>query len=266
MNDVLTSLARDQQLPLLAKLIGPSSVDVFGYHQSYATLNGLNYSSRPVCQSAVAATGRLMRLNEQFYLSTSAPEYMLFDLFPSDHKLAPLEDAFLLRHLLINFEPIGVEYPFVLLRARSSIPARLTLLREGTVSAGAPIDLRPYGDADLWLEIQLKPTWLGRIRQFLYKPSSVRLAASSATSGKRLAKHLAPAATLSAGFLASPLLLNNQDVMSLYANQNITRPASYSVELTDGEEYCWDKDIHFRLYKIQNRLGRCVTDKAQTLQ
>jgi hypothetical protein len=261
MNEVLASLARDQQLPKLSKLIGRSSVDVFGYHQSYATLNGLNYRSRPVCQSAVAATPGLMRLNEQFYLSNSSPEFVLFDLFPSDHKFAPLEDAFLLRDLLINFQPLAVEHPFLLLRARSSIPPHLAILHEGTVRAGDPIDLRPYGDTDLWFEIELKPTWLGRLRQFLFKPSSVRLAAWREFPQSRLVKHLAPAATLTAGFLASPLLLNNQDVLDLYASQPITRPTAYSVELTAGEEYCWNSDIVFRIYRIRNRLGRCVSGK-----
>jgi hypothetical protein len=264
MNDALASLARNQQLPKLSKLIGRASVDVFGFHQSYAILNGLNYCSRPVCQSAVATTSRLMHLNEQFYLSNPPPEYVLFDLFPGDHKLAPLEDGFLLRHLLINFEPVGTEYPFLLLRARSSIPAHLTLLREGAIHAGEPIELRPYGDMDLWLEIELKPTALGQLRRFFYKPSSVRLAAWSVIPGKRLAKQVAPAATMSAGFLASPLLLNNQDVMNLYANQSMTRPGSYSVELTAGEEHCWKPDIGFRVYKIQNRLGRCASGEALT--
>ena len=138
------------------------------------------------------------------------------------------------------------------------------MLHEGTVQAGAPIDLRPYGDTDLWLEIELKPTVPGKLRQLFYKPSSVRLGVWSEIPGKRIAKNVAPAATLSAGFLASPLLLNNQDVMNLYAGQNMTRPGGYSVELSAGEEYCWKPDIGFRVYKIQNRLGQCVSSEALT--
>ena len=154
-------------MPHLRDLIGPASVDVFGQHQVYALLNGLNYRPRPVFQSYLACNARLMRLNEQFYLSGAAPEYVMFSLGPIDRRFPPLEDALLLRDLLINYEPVGAEGEFLLLKFKSSRAPRLKLLREGAVRPGERIELRDFGGADLWLELDLEPTLLGRLRQIL---------------------------------------------------------------------------------------------------
>jgi hypothetical protein len=61
---------------------------------------------------------------------------------------------------------------------------------------------------------------------------------------------------LAAGFIASPLLLNTKDVLDLYGGARIVRPSAYSVELTPGAECCWQKTINFRVYRIDDRLGR----------
>ena len=108
---------------------------------------------------------------------------------------------------------------FLLLKSKSSHAPRLKLLREGAVRAGERIDLRSYGGVDLWLEIDLKPTLLGRLRQTFYRPPTVRLAAWREGAKGLLIRRRAPAAMLRAGFVASPLLLSNQDLLDCYSWQ-----------------------------------------------
>jgi hypothetical protein len=236
-------------------------VDVFGQHAGYAIFNELNYRPRPVFQSFYAANARLMSLNERFYLSPEAPEFVLFNLSPLNAKLPALEDARVLRHLLCNHELVATEGSFLLLRRRSSDPARLTLLRWGTVRPGQPIDLAEYADSNLWLEIALPPSLTGRLRQWAYRPPAVRLAAWR--EGKRLVQKRAPASTLLAGFLASPLLLRNQDVLNLYHGEAVSRPTSYSIELLPGEEHFWGPQANYRLYRIENPLGQIEAHSQQ---
>jgi len=126
----------------------------------YALLNDWSYQPRSVFQSYVACNTRLMRLNEQFYLSPKAPQYVLFGLGNVTRKFPPLEDAMVLRDLLINYVPAGEEAGFLLLKHQCSGPPRLTLLREGAVRVGARIDLRGSGNTNLWLEISMPPTLL----------------------------------------------------------------------------------------------------------
>ena len=223
-------------------------MDVFGQCQAYALHNDLNYRPRPVFQSYVACSRFLMQLNEQFYRSRAAPEYVLFRLFALDRKFPPLEDAPLLRTLLANYQPLTTEGPFILLKRATAEPPVTSLVREGTVRASEAIDLRGFGGTDLWLEVSLEPTLLGRLRQILYRPPTVRLAAWHEPGGKLMVRNRAPAQMLAAGFLASPLLLNNEDVLNLYADRAIKRPGACSVELLPGEQCYWQDTIRYRIY------------------
>jgi hypothetical protein len=243
-------------LPKLREIVGRSSVDVFGQHQCFALFNGMNYHPRPVFQGHAALNAHLMRLNEQFYLSKAAPDYVLFEFSPIDHKFPPLEDAMLLRDLLINYEFVAAEEPFLLLKLKSFDAPRLALLRDGVVRLGEPIQLEDFGDASLWMEISVKPSLLGRIREFFYKPPKIRLAIWSTSSSVRPARFPAPVPMLSAGFLASPLLLRGSDVSNLYSSASITRPTAYAVEPLRGDEHFWGQDIGFRVYKIENEFRK----------
>lgn len=260
-----TELARTA-LPRVRKLVGNSTVDVFGQDQSYAVFNDLNYRPRPIFQSYMAYNTPLMRLNEQFYFSKAAPEYVLFRLTPVDRRYAPLEDPAVLRDLLINYEPIEGENQFVLLKAKNEqSPPRLTSLSEGTVHPGEPIFLNEFGDADLWMQIEVKPSLLGRVRQFFFKPTTLRIAMWHKSSRQSASSFRAPAPMLAAGFVASPLIANNEDALNLYTASAIARPYACSVELGAGNQHFWQETIRYRIYKIEKPLGRGARENLPRL-
>jgi hypothetical protein len=262
MNESLAPTRDEARLPDLRDRIGRASVDVFGEQQFYALYNDLNYRPRPVFQSYAACNRQLMRLNEQFYLSPAAPEYVLFALGAIDRRFPPLADAMVLRHLLINFEPVASEAGLLLLKSKAAEPPRLTLLRDGTGRPAEPIVLQEFGDTNLWLEITLEPTLSGRLREFFYHPPTVRLAAWREAGKELLIRRRAPAPMLASGFLASPLLLRNEDVQDLCAGKPLVRPAAYSVEILPREEHFWLPTIHFRVYRIENTLGEAKSGKS----
>ncbi len=249
---------RDGQLPELKKLIDHAGVDCFGYTQVYLLYNDLDYQPRPVFQSYVAGNERLMRWNEQWYLTNSAPEFVLFALNAVDRRFPVLEDARVLRTVLFNYQPIAAEGDFLLLKQKSSDLPRLELLAKGTVRAGEAINLSQYAEADLWLEIEMAPSFVGRVRQIVFQPPTVRLAAWREPGKGLLLRRRAPAAMLAAGFVASPLISNTRDVLNLYADKDIIHPGAYSIELKPGEEYLWDQRIRYRIFRINNTLGRCL--------
>ena len=255
MNDIVDTKRREASLPRFREIIGRAGVDVFGHQQIYALLNNLNYRPRPVFQSYAASNPQLMRLNEQFYLSAAAPEYVIFTLGGIDRRFAPLQDALVLKDLLMNYTLAGAERGFLLLKFKSSASPRLKLLGEGTAQPGSPIDLRGFTSTNLWLEISLEPTLLGRLRQFLYRPSTVRLAAWREPGKGLLTRRRSPAAMLSAGFFASPLLLSNDDVLRFYSGAALPRPGAYSVELLPGEKRFWQNPVRFRVSEISPAKG-----------
>lgn len=254
------------QLPKVRQRIGHGSVDVFGFRQAYAVFNDLNFRPRPVFQSYAAYSADLMRRNEAFYHSTNAPQFTLFRLEALDEHFPPLEDGFLLRDLLFNYEPVDAEGPFLLLKRKGAAPVVLQYVREGAVRPGELVDLRDQAAADIWLQLELEPTFLGRVRDFFYRPPPVELGVwCQGSPNLRRARFPAPASMLAAGFLASPLLLESDDVLDLYTGTSITRPVAFSIELPAGAESCWQANVHFRIYRIINQLGRCVSPQLGRL-
>lgn len=256
MNRVLDGLREQAQLPDFRRLIGRASVDFFGYNQAYVLFNDLNYRTAPVFQSYAACTDRLNRLNEEFYLSPAAPEYVMLTLAAVDRKFPPLENGRVLRDLLFNYELAGTEQRFLLLRKKTAAAPQLSLLREGFVRPGQAIDVTADAPTNLWLEIHLEPTWAGRVRQILYRAPTVRLAVWQQPGKGLLDRHRAPPASLAAGFVASPLLVKTKDLQDLYEGSPVTRPGAFSLELLPGQEHWWHQTIRYRLYQIENRLGK----------
>jgi hypothetical protein len=251
-NDALQAEQKKYQLPMTRAAAGRATADIFGQNQALAIFNGLDYQPRPVFQSYAAYNRAMMELNERFYISNDAPQYVVFSLQPIGGRFPPLEDSFLLRDLLANYAFVFKEGDYLLLQRKRTVMPKLSLIKDGAVSAGEKIDVPNPGNARLWLEIDLQPTLFGRLRQFLYKPPETRLLVWDQSGAAPAAKFSAPAVMLSAGFLASPLLLDNSDVMNFYAGTN-TRPANtFSVEFAPGLVNAWQPMIHFRLYRAED--------------
>ncbi len=250
------------QLPKIQKIVGHSSVDVFGFFQGYAIFNNLNYHPRPVFQGYTVYNADLMHLNEDFYESKAAPEYVLFNLHSIDGRYPPLDDAYLFRDLLFNYVPVETEKPFLLLKKQYSNLPKMTLLRELTVSVSQPIDLTQFGDVDLWMQVNITPSPLGKLRSFLAQPPEVYLAVwgkQGPVTGFR-----SPVPMLSAGFLASPFAFANADVLNLYHGQ-VARPSAWSVEIAPDTRQFWQNKITCRIFKVENKLGRNVTAEQPQL-
>jgi len=263
MRQALETESTEGQLPKLRQIIGPNTVDVFGSYVSYALFNRLNYTPRPMFLSTGAYSSPLNRLNEQFFLSGAAPEYALFRLGPIDHRFPPLEDSMALRVLLINYDFVDAEGEFLLLKQKSSIQPSLTLLHEGTVHSGEKIDLTSFGTQNLWMEIDLKPTFRGQATGFFSHLAGVRLAVWVNSTQTRPMLFRAPPEMLSSGFIASPLILTNQHVEAIYQNQP-TRPVAYSVDISRDSFPLWNGQIHFRLFKIENALGGALQNAVDS--
>jgi hypothetical protein len=105
------------------------------------------------------------------------------------------------------------------------------------------------------LEIDLKPTLIGRLLQFCYRPPTVRLAAWRNGAKGLLFRRRSPASMLGAGFVASPLILSNEDLLGCYTGKPPPRPSAYSVELLPGEERFWQDNIRFRVSEFGRANG-----------
>ena len=246
---------RDEaQIPHLRELIGSSSVDVFGPHQAYALLNGLTYRPRPVFQSYLAYDRKISELNEAFYLSANAPDYVLFELAALEHRWPPLDDALALRALVINYELVADEPPFLLLKRKSARPAALTLIQEGTASWSEVIPLPDHETNGLWAEIEVEPSLSGRFVNAVYRPAVVRLSIWEGVEGnlKRLGRRQAAPSELRSGFMLFPFLATTQAAKAMFNGQPTIRPKGFSLESGTENLALWNDSARFRLYRIEN--------------
>jgi hypothetical protein len=242
---------RKYQLPHIRAQVADSTADVFGQCQVYAIFNEFNFWPRPVCQSYAAYNRRMMELNEEFYSSSNAPEYVLFDLRPMDNRFPPLEDAFLLRDLLLNYGPVLSEGNYLLLRQRSVQHVPLTLIHEGRARLGEKVNLPDDQKGLLWLEIEVQPSAFDRLRAFLYRPGETQLVIWKQSDNESSLKYRAPAAMLSAGFLISPLALDNQEVVNIYTGAHTLRAGAFTVEAPPGLLISGPSAFHYRLFQIE---------------
>ena len=167
-----------------------------------------------------------------------------------------MDDAMAFRNLLINYEMVDAEASWLLLKRRSSSRPSLSLVKEGTVRVGEPISFASLDGTNCWVEVGIKPTLLGHLRQLVYKPPIVRLAIWRENSKAKAAWFRAPAPMLSAGFLVSPLFLRTEDVQNLYFGGKIVRPTDLSVELTPETKRFWESEIRYKVYRLENQLAK----------
>jgi hypothetical protein len=265
MNEFYDAQRSAMQLPRIRRASGTNSVDMFGYEQVYALFNDLNFAPRPVFQSYAAYLPSLMCMNRDWYLSGHTPSNVLFRLEAIDRRFPPMEDAQTLTHLLANYEPIEAEGRFLLLESRRRQQVRLSLLTEAGMEIGDRIDLRRYGNVDLWLAIHVEPSFAGRVRRVLFKAPRLLLAAYPDLDGSQPVRFTAPAPMLEAGFLASPLLLDNEDVLQLYTGSAVRRPAAFAVVPAYGTDQFWSEKIRFSIYRVDTKLGRSVPRELDRL-
>jgi hypothetical protein len=239
------------QLPTASKVIDRATVDVFGQFPILAIFNRWNYHPRPVIQSYAACSAPLMQLNERFFLSTNAPEFVLFDLDAIDGRFPAVEDALALRALLCNYELVTNDNVYLVLHHVRNEPAKLKLLREGDAAWGARIELTNAAATNLWLELDAHPSLAGRARQFLYKPPEVMMNVWSGTNAEAQSFRV-PVSMLEAGFIASPVLLSPSDVRNLYLGQEVANATGLALDVGQAGAWPWQPQIHYRLYAIEN--------------
>jgi hypothetical protein len=254
MGEMLAQERERHQLPKIREAVGSATLDVFGQSQAYAIFNEFSYHPRPVFQSYCAYSPALSRLNEDFYRGDSAPEYVLFNLLPIDGRFPAIEDSRALATILTRYRPVNAERMFVLMQRTKAPGPALSLARTGTAAPGEAISLAEYGTNDLWMQITLKSSWLGRLQELFYAPPQVKLGFRLKPGSALDEEFRAPAPMLAAGFILSPLLNTNSDVVGLYSGATNTRPASVSVEL-GSQGKMFSSIFQYRLYKFQTPLG-----------
>lgn len=254
------ALAQERQqadLSRIAGIVGRSTVDVLGYNQGVALLNGFNYTPRPVLQSYSAYTPELARLNADFFLSAQAPEFVLVKIGSIDSRLSAMDDSAALDVIAHRYEYTMSEKGFHLWRKKPgplSAEAFATRpLADFTMPIGQSHFLKDQSAIPLWVQADIEPSWLGRLRNFLYKPPHIYLEVED-TAGTSSTYRM-PAPIGRAGFIVNPLI---DDLMG-FVNFTSDRPgrnlSRFAIKITPGDEKYFKPDARIRLSRLATSLN-----------
>lgn len=243
-------------LPLVRAAIGSDSIDVFGYTQASAFLNGFAYQPRPVFQSYAAYTPELQDLNCRFLESDAAPPWILFRYQTMDDHAPNVEDAAALQVVLRDYRFVLRDKEYALLRRAARSPARavqpvlLGSRRAGFGELVTLADVASQKDTSvrcISMRLDIRPSFLGRAVSALYKSPQLSLELEDA-SGESTTFRIAPG-YVESGFLVAPYLDSQQRFESWLHGQACRRIVRVRVLVPAGSEWAYAPDFGLELVR-----------------
>jgi hypothetical protein len=225
-------------MPQTKELAGTATLDVLGSEQGVALFNKFNYRPRPVIQSYSTFTPFLAGLNRDFLASPHAPEFMLLKVHSIDYRLPSMDDSHALRLIPHRYDYLFSENGFLVWRLKpgpfDAQPTEPRLIRTGQLTVNRPFSLEADNHQPLWLNIDLQPSLLGRIRSFLYKPPQVMLRILSTDGHAR--DYLMPLPLGRNGFVINPIIEDYIDYMHFAGNSPEKRVRAVTLKIAPADE------------------------------
>jgi len=239
-DNVVANLKQQYELPQTRAQVGWATVDIFSWEQGILFLNGFNWKPRPVFQSYVAYTPKLLAINSDFYKSPQAPEFVLFKLQTIDNRFPLMDDAEAVKVILRDYRPVLTEKGYLLLKHEPrSQPIAGNILLKQSVPIGTPIDISQFSDRQLLLSLDIRKSLAGRFYSLLYKLPPVYLEIGT-TDGAKMSYRIVPNMVQS-GVIINPLILSQTDLVGWYTGQPLKRVANLRV-IIDMEGTKWFED------------------------
>lgn len=229
-----------QRRPDLQELVGRGTIDMLGFQQSVLLMNGLEHRPRPVFQGYAAYTPALLRLNQAFFRSPRAPEFVLARLETIDGRFPTQDDALVLAELRLRYDVVHQTLEDALLRRRAAAPAgelERELVFERRVAPGEEVHLPAERDVALWLQVDARPTLRGRLRTLAASEARLELVVTG-HDGRSRSHRLIPAMA-SEGFLVQPLIGQQMELNAFLRGVGLSWVRSFRIEASRKRRTSW---------------------------
>jgi hypothetical protein len=224
--------------------VGQASIDVLGYEQASALLNGLNYTPRPIFQGYSAYTPRLIAENLRFYRSVRAPTYALVKYQTIDNRYPALDDAGPFKELIYNYALLFTEKDYSLWK---KLPQKRETrgigLAKGTTTFEEEVTVPQNGI--IWLELKIQKSVLGKIVNILYKSPMLYIALKSKDGAA--VRYRIISSMVASGFMISPSVLTHDDLIATSRGSNHSVPASFAVSVSARDRKFFQDTIRYRM-------------------
>ncbi|TRL35338.1 hypothetical protein [Rhizobium straminoryzae] len=249
------------------------TVDIIPSAQSAVIANGLAYRPRPTIQEYSTYSPRLIARNRAFFADESAPDYLIMQPGSIDGRHpASAEGAlwplFFSRYEAVQSSPLGL----ILKRRATPIADVLAPAVEKTASFGDEVAF-PAPDGAWMVSIDIRPTFLGRLVDLVYRPPMTEIAVhySDGSSGTyRLIPGMA-----ADGMLLSPHVASASDYLIVSTGNadaaNLKHATSFTVRTGIKAGLFYDRALAIRFTAVnaaplraanQNQFVRDMQAKA----
>jgi hypothetical protein len=250
---LLRTIFDQQNAAIRAQLPLPpvdGSVDVYPSELSTLFAHGFRWAPRPVFQSYSAYDAPLDALNSSHLEGPNAPRHVFFRVQPIDGRLPALEDAgswpvLLSRYAIVGYDGLQIHMQHIDAGRSNSVfgpqVARLA------ARIRTPVQI-PNEEGPLWAEIDLTPTFLGRVCLFVLKIPPVELTLT--LEDGRVMHHRYIPAMGQRGFLLSPYIQTTDDFAAFAAGIHQGN-AVRSIQIDTPETGMWHRQFNVRLQRLE---------------
>lgn len=198
-------------LPLLK-----GTTDFYEFDQSAILASDNQWNPRPIIQSYSAYTPQLAKQNEDHLRGRESPDWVFFRLQSIDERLPSIDDGASWSALIDNYTVASLQNGLATLKKRDSTRGASSYesISEKLCVTGATVTV-PETRGLIFAEVDLQPTWAGRLLISLFSPPQLRITLglrSGETKSYRVVSEM-----MESGFLLSPLVSNTGEFAGLWA-------------------------------------------------
>ncbi len=234
------------------------TVDTYPFDQSKVIASGYDWVPRPVFQSYAAYNPQLAKINNDHLLSGKAPDNIVFRILTIDNRYPSLDDGLSWPTILANYHLDGTSGDFLFLKKDRERNAQPTIcsLSGNTFIFGQSISV-PSNKGLIFVEIDVKPTLLGRLTNILFKTSELHIQVFLENGKSKDYRIIAGMAK--SGFILSPLVENTKDFETLISKQSLdtlNQVKTFTIAPV-AQFWQWNKEfsIEFKDVQFPNKLG-----------
>lgn len=232
------SLRDEYSIPYLA-----GTADIYSYNQPYLIASSNIWSSRPIMHSYSSYSKILLRKNNEHLLGKNAPNNLIFAIQVMDNRFPALDDGLSWFTFLKNYSPERKDGEYLYLtRNDQAVKWQLQEISEENYKFGEEINAPSFQNGILAARISFTKSLLGKISNFLYKPSQLRIILNFYDGSKREFRLISTMTETE--FVLSPLIENIDDFESLFKlNLGVDNPKkvqSFSIESNDVRFKDWN--------------------------
>ena len=239
----------EQQLPSeILDIIGSRSVDIVPWQITTIYANNLNYNPRPVIQSYQAYNSYLDTKNYQKYVSSTAPEFVLYSSDRLDNRHPSFTEAKTRLALLTHYRPVAEFDQSLLLQKREQplkvaqfplIEAQTTL--DQTIAVEASEDL-------IYLTADIKYSIWGYLSKLLYQPPPLYVTVTLYNGEERTFQAIIT--MVEGGVPVNKLVTRTREIRDYFSKLGHGGATVTAIKFHSPESWGFQPDFNYKLQKV----------------